>query len=114
MQYKTFKQIVDTLKKTHDNSLKLYKLGIDLSVSVEDGYCRVITALFGVYYGVEGEDVISWWLYEDVEKIVYTKDKSGKSRPRNLHTIKQLWEYVEELRKDEGFKEYEFSKSPLS
>ena len=52
--------------------------------------------------------MISWWLYEDVEKVLYENDSD--KIVRELKTISQLWKYVEELRNSEDFKEYELPK----
>ena len=108
MQYKVFKEVLDKLQKVHDKSSSLYKLGIDLTNCIEDDYSTIIATILSSHYGEEGEDMISLWLYEDVEKVLYESDSNKVIR--ELKTIKQLWEYVEELRKSPDFKEYELPK----
>ena len=108
MKYKVFKEVITKLQEVQEKSRSLYKLGIDLSNYIEDDYSEIITLILKSHYGLEGEDMISWWLYEDVEKVLYENDSD--KIVRELKTISQLWEYVEELRNSEDFKEYELPK----
>lgn len=41
-------------------------------------------------FGEAGEDLVSWWLYEDVDKIVYEKDGTET----NLENIDALYTYL--------------------
>ena len=108
MKYTVFKEVITKLQEVQEKSLKLYNFGLDLTNVVENDYNHIITLILRTYYGEFGEDIISWWLYEDVEKVLYEKDSDEIYR--ELKTIKQLWEYVEELRKSEDFKEYKLPK----
>ena len=108
MKYKVFKEVITKLQEIQEKSRSLYKLGIDLSNYIEDDYSEIITLILKSHYGLNGEDMISWWLYEDVEKVLYENDSD--KIVRELKTISQLWEYVEELRNSEDFKEYELPK----
>ncbi len=108
MQYKVFNEVIVKLQEVSDKSQKLYELGIDLSNSIENDYSEIITLILRSHYGKEGEDMISWWLYEDVEKVLY--ETNSDKVTRELKTIKQIWEYVEELRNSKDFKEYELPK----
>lgn len=108
MKYKVFKEVITKLQEIQEKSRSLYKLGIDLSNYIEDDYSEIITLILKSHYGLNGEDMISWWLYEDVEKVLYENDSD--KIVRELKTISQLWKYVEELRNSEDFKEYELPK----
>jgi len=107
MKYTVFKEVITKLQEVNDKCHKLYDLGVDLTNSIENDYNEIITHILRAHYGEFGEDYISWWLYEDVKKVLYN-DK-GKII-KQLKTIKQLWEYVEELRNSKDFKEYELPK----
>lgn len=108
MKYKVFKEVITKLQEIQEKSRSLYKLGIDLSNYIEDDYSEIITLILKSHYGLNGEDMISWWLYEDVEKVLYENDSD--KIVRELKTISQLWKYVEELRNSEDFKEYKLPK----
>ena len=108
MKYKVFKEVITKFQEVQEKCQKLYDLGIDLSNSIENDYSEIITLILRSHYGLVGEDMISWWLYEDVKKILYENDSDKILR--ELKTIKQLWEYVEELRNSKDFKEYELPK----
>ena len=41
-------------------------------------------------FGEAGEDLVSWWLYEEVDKIVYEKDGTET----NLEDIDALYTYL--------------------
>jgi hypothetical protein len=44
----------------------------------------------------ENDDLIDWWLYEDVEKILYDEDDNGKEIKINVKTAEQLYDYIVE------------------
>ena len=108
MQYTVFKEVITKLQEVQEKNHSLYKLGIDLSNCIEDDYSEIITLILKSHYGLEGEDMISWWLYEDVEKVLYSSNTNKIIR--KLKTIEQLWKYCEELRNSKEFKEYELPK----
>lgn len=102
MTFETFQQIIFLLKKNEARSNKLYKLGFD-DLNMKDELHGVINLLFKAHYSEIGEDLISWWLYEDVEKIVYNEEDGIDS---DLTEIEDLWKYVEKIRKSPDFVEY--------
>lgn len=102
MKLEVFKQIVFLLKKDSERSDKLYKLGID-TINFNDELHQAITLLLRTYYSRDGEDMISWWMWENVEKFVY--DSAG-NKTDDLTKIEDLWEYVEKIRKSTDFEEY--------
>lgn len=114
MDFKNFQHIILKLQVAFRRDHEAYKLGIDLINFTED-YHNVVNLLLKSYYGKEGEDIIGWWLYEDVEKNIY--DSETGEVIANLTTIESLWEYVEGIRKSENFQPYvlpETSTNPLS
>ena len=42
-----------------------------------------------------GYDLITWWLFEDVDKIIYEKDDTTTS----VKTIDELWNFMSKYRK---------------
>lgn len=43
---------------------------------------------------IKDEDLLSWWLYEDVEKIIYDEDKEISVR-----TLEELYDYIKKENK---------------
>lgn len=108
MNLKTFKKIIRLIKKQEALNDNFYKLGLSVYPISESLY-TVVSLLFKAYYSEIGEDYISWWLYEDVEKIIYLED----GREIDLTKVKDLWLYVENIRKLPDFKEYTPKKKKL-
>ena len=63
-----------------------------------DGYCVVsfgdylidkIIDLLNLNMGIKDKDLIYWWLYEDVNKIIYFSD-----RHVYVETLDQLYDYI--------------------
>jgi hypothetical protein len=102
MTFEAFQQVITLLQKDSDRSAKIYKLGIDL-YNFQDDLHSAINILFKSHYSAEGEDLIGWWLWEDVEKFLY--DKDGE-KTNDLTKLEDLWKYIEEIRKSPDFKEY--------
>jgi len=102
MTFEAFQQIILLLKKDSDKSMKLYKFGFD-DLNLKEGLHDVITILLKSHYSEAGEDWISWWLWEDVKRIVF--DEKGEEVV-DLTNVEDLWKYVEEIRKSDDFKEY--------
>jgi len=42
----------------------------------------------------EDDDLLSWWLYEDVDKIVYETNDDGKKNKIEVKTPEQLYNYI--------------------
>lgn len=105
MKLQIFEKIVNTLKEQSDKSHALYKMGIDL-MDHETGYVDAITLLLRVYYGKEGEDWISWYVYER-DSITGEPNKAwDKDGNEICYDIPSLWKCVEEIRCAIDFEEY--------
>jgi len=102
MTFEAFQQLILLLKKDSIKSHKLYKLGFD-DLTLKDELSQAITILLKSHYSKDGEDMISWWLWEDTEKFLYN-DNGDKIN--DLTKIEDIWKYVEEIRKSPDFKEY--------
>lgn len=59
------------------------------------------------HFTLEGSELVSWWLFEDVEKIIYEKaketeffDEFKEDKEVSVETIDELWDYMEKHRAD--------------
>ena len=101
MEYKTFEHILLKLQLASKKNTEFYKLGLDIT-EITDDLHHIITTVLRAHYGVAGEDMINWWLYEDVDKYLYKKEKIVN----DLTLMIDLWKYVEKLRKSKDFIPY--------
>ncbi len=111
MEFEKFKKCIDTINNTHEKQDLLSKcMEENLSTST---YCivdicndviKILIDLLADYYdcNFEIQDVldndISWWLYEEVEKVIYVKE-NGKERKIPVPDTYSFWKYLEDNRK---------------
>lgn len=107
MRFESFEYLIKKLKETEETNHRFYAMGLDLQ-NIVDPFHHIITHLLRVYYGTEGEDWISWFLYErkDTEE-VQAWDKDGNEI---CYDLKSLWIHVEEIRVSIDFQEYVLEK----
>lgn len=106
MKLEVFEKIVTLIKEQNEKSFKLAELGVDL-INYDDASASAITLLLRAYYGKEGEDWISWYIFERESfdgSINCAWDKDGTEI---CYDIPSLWKCVEELRCSDDFIEYE-------
>ncbi len=104
MKLEVFTEILNRLKKQSDKEHALYVLDID-TINFSDNYASVINILLDVYYGKDGADWISWYLWE--RDPVGTIDQATTNDGKPIcYDVKSLWEEVEQCRLD-NTKEYE-------
>jgi hypothetical protein len=104
MKLEVFTEVLNRLRKQSDKEHALYVLDID-TINFSDNYTSVINILLEVYYGKEGVDWISWYLWE--RDPVGTIDQATTNEGKPIcYDIKSLWEEVEQCRLD-NTKEYE-------
>lgn len=96
MKQEVFTEIIKRIREQSDKQNALYKLDVDL-INYSDNYTSVIDILLKVYYGEEGADWISWYLWErdPVGTINQATDKDGNAI---CYDDKSLWEEVEQCR----------------
>lgn len=103
MTLKSFEYLIEEIRSIHEIEDKFYKMGLDLQF-ISDPYSQIITHIIKIYYGPEGEDWFSWFLYE--------RNENGKEQAWDengspiCYDIPSLWEHLEKIRKSEDFKEY--------
>lgn len=103
MKFESFEYLVSKLKEQSELDHRFYALGLDIQ-NIVDPLHHLISHLLKVYYGEEGEEWISWFLYErkDSEE-AQAWDKEGNEI---CFDLKSLWIHVEELRVSSDFVEY--------
>ena len=96
MRQEVFTHILDKIRDKSKRIDELYELGIDL-INFSDDSNEVINILLEVYYGKEGADWISWYLWEhDLNGDQYqATDKDGNPI---CYDDRSLWEEVERCR----------------
>jgi len=96
MKLEVFTEILNKLRKQSNKQDALYALDVDL-INYSDDHNSVINILLEVYYGREGADWISWYLYErDPDG---TSDQATTSDGKPIcYDDKSLWEEVEQCR----------------
>ena len=97
MKLEVFTEILNKLRKQSDKEHALYVLDVDVS-NLSDDYMSVINILLEIYYGKEGADWISWYLWE--RDPVGTIDQATDDGKPICYDIKSLWEEVEQCRLD--------------
>ena len=103
MKLEVFTEILNKLRKQSDKEHALYVLDIDVS-NLSDDYMSVINILIEIYYGKEGANWISWYLWE--RDPLGSIDQATDDGKPICYDIKSLWEEVEQCRLDNK-KEYE-------
>ena len=107
MKLEVFTEILNKLKKQSDKEHALYVLDID-TINFSDNYTSVINILLEVYYGKDGADWISWYLWERDPLGTIDQATTNDGKPI-CYDVKSLWEEVEQCRL-ENTKEYELPK----
>jgi hypothetical protein len=95
MTQEVFIYILDKLRDQEKKLNDLYSLGLDL-VNFTDDSAHVITTMLSVYFGKDGEEWISWYLYD--------RDPDGADDQATIdekpicYDDQSLWEHVERCR----------------
>lgn len=111
MKLEVFEAIVSTIIDQTNKCSKLMELGIE-TYTYDSGYVGAITLLLRAYYGEEGEDLISWYIYnrecsDHAEKPKLVNKTTGEEI---CYDVNSLWRTVEEMRVSNDFVEYELPK----
>ncbi len=75
----------DTLNKLIDKLTDGFSV-VDIGNYVVEELINMIN----INLDLEDKDLLGWWLYEDVEKIIYIDDK-----PVKVETLDELWDYIQ-------------------
>ena len=105
MTKKLFVEIINLIKQQDELDRKVSE-GIELinssyTILEMDKYTRkALYLLLESIFGESGLDNISWWLYEKVDKIIYSKDKKGKiTNEKKIETTEDLYDYCMGIKK---------------
>ena len=108
-----FKDLVYMMLEHNEFYDKLYDLGID---TINCRYMETAGIFFDELmkseFGIDGADLVSWWMYEDVDHKIYTPAGEGKEwcYPgdevhgeviADLNDIDDLYSYLTEGGRDE-------------
>lgn len=92
MTREQFKKYIRKVEEVSEFSGKLSDLGVEILNCKELFYVdEIFSAWVKSDFGEEGEDLVSWWLYEDVDKILYKEDGGEIS----LEDIDDLYTFLE-------------------
>lgn len=86
-----FLKYISTVKALHEREKALYELGFD-AINFSNDYYVAMRALLGMAFTEAQIEIIEWWLYEDVDKVI-TWPSEGRSV--RLDTAEQLLDYLE-------------------
>jgi DNA-directed RNA polymerase subunit N (RpoN/RPB10) len=93
MTREQFKKYIREVEEIAELSNKLADLGIETLDCKELFYAEeIFFAWLEQDFGKNGADLVSWWLYEDVPKVIYEPDGSET----NLENIDELFTYLQE------------------
>lgn len=88
-----FKEIISTIQEHEKDSEILTKIMVKSSVGIIDYGFDITTELVKLleYIFDDKDEMISWWLYEDVDKIIYFKKKDYDL---DLTNVEDLYYYL--------------------
>lgn len=90
MDKESFINTICKYQKLIEISDKLNELGINLYEGViTDSIDAIFDAWLAEFLNEEDIDIIYWWLFEDVDKIIYDEDKEI-----NVEKIEDLYNYL--------------------
>lgn len=105
MKLEVFTEIINSIQRQNHIETEAYSIGIDL-INFTDEYSKIYTLLLRAYYGQEGEDWISWYIFERDHSSDEAQAWDENKNPI-CYDIPSLWKHVEEIRCSDDFKEYE-------
>lgn len=100
MTYENFLKVITQLQEQDKILDNLYQNKFDL-IEFVDPYHAIVTILIKEIYGEEGYDWFGWYCYENdfgnKGLVAWDADKNPI-----CHSHETLWEYLEELKKENG------------
>lgn len=91
---KTFELVISKINESETLSNELYSLGIDI-LNMEQPLLDAVWILLKVFFTDTGIELIEWWLYEGVDKVVTEMDKRlFNDNDYDLTKIKDLYSYL--------------------
>lgn len=97
MDRELFAKQINLMKSFNYKIDQIKDFGIDL---VETPLFDIPAQMFDNFVSAvctdEGEDLVFWWMYENVEKVIFEHDEEGNEKKIPLETVYQLYEYLDE------------------
>lgn len=92
--FKEFKSAVDSLSKINNYINILEKAGINISETdlVQESW-KLFDMFIDSHFTEKGCDLVYWWIYEDVSKVIYQDTFFGKEEI-NVEDINDFWSYL--------------------
>jgi hypothetical protein len=96
MDKKTFTQYMQQIQNFHSQQETVS----DIIEKISDGWCiitignqlvEIIINLINKTLHIQDTELLSWWLYEDVDKIIYENDDETEV---SVRTLDELYEYI--------------------
>ena len=85
----------DEITKRLDNALSNFNSSY--TILETDKYTRqAYTKLLSLYIDADGIDLIDWWMYENVDKIIYNPDKTKTDLTNIDHFVKYIFDNYRE------------------
>ena len=106
MTREKFKEMVYNIEEYNDFVEELYKLKIDVYNCKYTDYAGIFfDELMRSEFGEDGLDLITWWLYEDVDHKIYAANQEEEMLHgeviADLNNIDDLYDYLAEGGRDE-------------
>lgn len=96
MDRELFAKQINLMKSFNHKIDQIRDFGIDL---VETPLFDIPAQMFDNFVDSvctdEGADLVFWWMYEDVEKVIFEKIGEGEEQKIPLETVYQLYEYLD-------------------
>lgn len=95
----TFDEFEKQIDSIEEINRKFEAFGITGSQIYEDVNVLFDNFIYS-HFTEEGSDLVFWWMYENVDKIIYETtspdmfDKDPKNIETNVERIEDLWEYM--------------------
>jgi hypothetical protein len=91
-----FIKTINSYKRYQDTLEKLSDLGVDMW---DNGFNDPTDYIFEAYIeeilNDEGQDLVYWWMFEDVEKVIY-EDEDKEKVIANVESIEDFYNYLVE------------------
>lgn len=101
LTFEEFKEQIDLIKAVNENLDELNRLHFDIfNTDLINNCLKIFDNFILSHFTEEGSDLVFWWLYEDVKKVIYetvTPDiftKESKEIEINVEKIEGLWKYM--------------------
>jgi hypothetical protein len=92
MTLETFKKIIGLIQKADEEENTLFHIGVDMMSFVEK-YNLIIQNFFSEIFTEESVDLIYWWLYDNVKKVLYITE-NNKDVEHNVESLDDLFKHL--------------------